>query len=87
MHTSQRRVRATRQSTRQRQINIAFEAVELRRLSQAQRTKILTHLIALLIQAATGAIKGSDEETDCLLATVLKRKAVVYVRQSTQVQI
>lgn len=62
MHTSPRRVRARLQSTPQRQISIAFEAVELRGLSQAQRTKILTHLATLLIQAATGAIKGSDDE-------------------------
>ncbi|MEE3507600.1 MULTISPECIES: hypothetical protein [unclassified Pseudomonas] len=62
MKTSSRRVRARLPSTPQRQISIAFEAVELRGISQAQRTKILAHLTNLLMLAATGVTKGGDDE-------------------------
>jgi hypothetical protein len=62
MNTSPKGVRARLSSTPQRQISIAFEAVELRGISQTQRTKILAHLTNLLMLAATGAIKGSDDE-------------------------
>lgn len=44
------------------QTSIAFDVVELHGISQAQCKKILAHLTNLLMLAATGDIKGSDDE-------------------------
>lgn len=62
MNTSPRRIRVRLQSMPQCQISIAFEAVELRGIGQAQCTKILAHLTNRLMLAATGATKESDDE-------------------------
>src|SRR5271157_2418497 len=80
MKRLQETIEAKRRPDVPRQLVIAFEAPQLWLMQPHERQKIVSSLAKVLMQAAmTGA--------DLLPATVLKRKAVVYVRQSTQTQV
>lgn len=71
-----------------RQLSIVFDSLRLRGMNTSERTKAIACLANILMQAA-GVAMGSVTMTnaDLLSAAVLKRKAVVYVRQSTQAQV
>ncbi|MEK7967412.1 hypothetical protein [Burkholderia contaminans] len=68
---------------------MVFDNIELQGMNAAQRAKVIAHLASLLIQAA-GITNGKGRtmtNADCLPASLLQRKAVVSVRQSTQVRL
>lgn len=69
-----------------RQLSIMFDSVRLRKIGMSDRAKAIGCLANLLTQAAGIGSEERDNDTDLLPAGVLKRKAVVYVRQSTQAQ-
>jgi hypothetical protein len=66
--------------TATRQLSIAFDSIGLRGINPSERAKALTQ--ADLSMQATGIVTGGARVTsvDLLPTTVLKRKALVYVR-------
>ena len=74
--------------TAPRQLSIVFESLALEGMSPGQRANAVTQLAMLLLQAAGVQTQGANNASNDLLpAAVLRRKAVIYVRQSTQTQV
>jgi len=48
-----------------RQINMAFESVELQGLSEVQRTKTITRIASLLMQAGGVATAKERDDEEC----------------------
>ena len=70
-----------------RQLSLALDPVKLRGISPPERDTIIVRLARVLLEAA-GVRRGvTMNGADLLPASVLKRKAVVYVRQSTPAQV
>jgi len=69
-----RNLPASAPATAPRQLSMALDSVRLRGMSSSERRAVLARLAGLLLEALA------------LPEAVLKRKAVVYVRQSTQAQ-
>jgi hypothetical protein len=59
-----RPVAATRLSflTASRQLSIAFDTIPMRGIAQTERAKIITHLANILLQAASAATEGHDDD-------------------------
>ncbi len=76
-----------------RQLVIGFEQPQSWLMHATERSKIVASLANLLVEAAGNTGEAAENRrtamtsADLLPATVLKRKAVVYVRQSTQTQV
>jgi len=71
-----------------RQLSIPFDSARLRGMTPAEPRISLARLASLLLEAAGIAAGGvTMTSADLLPAAVLKRKAVVYIRQSTQAQV
>jgi hypothetical protein len=65
--------------TATRQLSIAFDSIGLRGINPSERAKALTQA-DLSMQAAGIVTGGAVTSVDLLPTTVLKRKALVYVR-------
>src|SRR5438876_4751759 len=75
--------------TAPRQLDLVLDDVRLRGMTPAERQAVLRSLARLLLEAGASECGRSAMTThDVLLpVTVLQRKAVVYVRQSTPQQV
>lgn len=77
-------------TTEHRQLDLVLDDARLRRMTPAERQAVLMSLAQLLLEAAGGVAtkEACDGHERCVRpATLLQRKAVVYVRQSTPQQV
>ena len=89
---SQRTTRSattTSDTTATRQLDLVLDDARLRGMRPTERRAALQALAQLLLEAAGAAVReAAMTSSDALLpATLLQRKAVVYVRQSTPQQV
>ncbi len=72
-----------------RQLDLVLDDIRLQSVTAAQRQAVLKAMAQLLIEASGAVtVEGAMTTHDAVLpATVLQRKAVVYVRQSTPQQV
>lgn len=71
-----------------RQMNLLFDISRLGGMNAPERGKAVSALAQILLQAAGVRVEElADDHADLIPASVLERKAVVYVRQSTQSEV
>ena len=71
-----------------RQLSLVLDPTKLETMTQAERNAAIARLAGLLMEAAEPTRRRVQmSASDALPVALLERKAVVYIRQSTQAQI